>query len=135
MANLHPVPAEWAARAFVDAEGYGARYRRSIDEPEAFWREESARLDWIRPWKTLNRCSFDRQDFGIEWFADGTLNVSANCLDRHLAEHGESVAIIWEGDDPGEQRRDGWLWHRRLESGPRHGRALRRAGSWSPAAD
>ncbi|MDE2303885.1 MAG: acetate--CoA ligase [Sphingomonadales bacterium] len=121
LANLHPVPAEWAARAFVDAEGYGARYRRSIDEPEAFWREESARLDWIRPWKTLNRCSFDRQDFGIEWFADGTLNVAANCLDRHLAEHGESVAILWEGDDPAQQRR---LTYRQL-----HGEVCRMANA------
>jgi acetyl-CoA synthetase len=102
---IHPVPAEWAERAYVDAAGYAEKYRRSLEEPEAFWREESARLDWIRPWSKLSNWSFDEAGFGIEWFADGTLNVSANCLDRHLAEHGDTVAIIWEGDDPAQQRR------------------------------
>ena len=105
MATIHPVPAEWAARAHVDAAGYAEKYRKSIEQPEAFWREETARLDWMRPWSRLNRCSFDEADFGIEWFADGTLNVSANCLDRHLADHGDTTAIIWEGDDPAQQRR------------------------------
>ncbi|HMP55653.1 MAG TPA: acetate--CoA ligase [Novosphingobium sp.] len=105
MATIPPVPAEWAARAHVDKAGYAERYRRSLAEPEAFWREETARLDWIRPWTQLSRCSYDEADFGIEWFADGTLNVSANCLDRHLANHGDDIAIIWEGDDPAQQRK------------------------------
>ncbi len=105
MPTTHPVPAEWRARAYVDAAGYAEKYRHSINAPEAFWREESARIDWIKPWTRLNRCSFERADFGIEWFGDGTLNVSANCLDRHLAEHGDTVAIIWEGDDAARQRR------------------------------
>jgi acetyl-CoA synthetase len=99
------VPAEWAARAYVDAAGYAEKYRASLDAPAAFWREESARIDWIKPWTTVSRCSFDQADFGIEWFGDGTLNVAANCLDRHLADHGETVAIIWEGDDPAQQRK------------------------------
>jgi acetyl-CoA synthetase len=105
MSTIHPVPPEWAARAYVDAEGYAEKYRRSLAEPEAFWREETARLDWIKPWTKLSGSSFDEADFGIEWFADGTLNVSANCLDRHLAERGNVTAIIWEGDDPSQQRR------------------------------
>lgn len=105
MTTTHPVPAEWAARAYVDAQGYADKYRRSIEEPETFWREETARLDWIKPWSQLSKCSYDEADFGIEWFADGTLNVSANCLDRHLASRGDTVAIIWEGDDPSQQRR------------------------------
>jgi acetyl-CoA synthetase len=105
LSNVHPVPAEWASRAYVDAEAYREKYRRSIDDPEAFWREESGRIDWIRPWTRLSDCSFDEADFGIEWFADGTLNVSANCLDRHLAENGDTTAIIWEGDDPAQQRK------------------------------
>ena len=104
MSTIHTVPAEWATRAYVDATGYAEKYRQSLAEPEAFWREESARLDWIKPWTNLNKCSFDETDFGIEWFADGTLNVSANCLDRHLAERGDTAAIIWEGDDPSQQR-------------------------------
>ncbi|MEY2942641.1 MAG: acetate--CoA ligase [Pseudomonadota bacterium] len=105
MSTLHPVPAEWAAKAYVDAAGYAAKYAASVDAPEAFWREETARLDWIKPWSELNRCSFEESDFGIRWFADGTLNVSANCLDRHLAENSDVVAIIWEGDDPSQQRK------------------------------
>ena len=105
MSSIHPVPAFWAQRAYVDAAGYAEKYRRSIAEPEVFWREETARLSWIKPWSELNRCSFDEADFGIRWFADGTLNVSANCLDRHLAERGEQVAIIWEGDDASQQRK------------------------------
>jgi acetyl-CoA synthetase len=105
VATIHPVPDEWAKRAYVDAAGYAEKYRRSLEAPEAFWREESGRIEWIKPWTQLSRCSFDEADFGIEWFADGTLNVSANCLDRHLAEHGDTVAIIWEGDDPAQQRK------------------------------
>ena len=105
MATTHPVPAEWAQRAFINAETYADKYRAALATPEAFWREETARLDWIKPWTKLNRCSFDEADFGIEWFSDGTLNVSANCLDRHLAERGDTVAIIWEGDDSEHQRR------------------------------
>jgi acetyl-CoA synthetase len=96
----YPVPADWASRAYVDAAGYAEKYRRSIEEPEAFWREESGRLDWMKPWTKLSQCSFDEADFNIEWFSDGTLNVAANCLDRHLAERGDQLAIIWEGDDP-----------------------------------
>ncbi len=105
MAQTHPVPAEWAARAYVNADSYAEMYRRSIEEPEAFWREQSDRLDWIKPWTKLSNCSYDEATFGIEWFADGTLNVSQNCLDRHLATRGDTTAIIWEGDDPSQQRK------------------------------
>ncbi len=113
MATIHPVPADWAASAYVNAASYAEKYRRSIEEPEAFWREESARIDWIKPWTRLSRCSYEEADFGIEWFSDGTLNVSANCLDRHLAERGDQVAIIWEGDDSEHQRR---LTYRQLHA-------------------
>ena len=102
--TIHPVPPEWAQRAYVDAAGYAAKYRQSIDDPQAFWREESARIDWIKPWTQLSDSSFDEADFGIAWFADGTLNVAANCLDRHLATRGDTTAIIWEGDDPDQRR-------------------------------
>ncbi len=113
MATTHPVPSEWAARALINAEVYAEKTRAALETPEAFWREESARLDWIKPWSKLGHCSFDEADFGIEWFSDGTLNVSANCLDRHLAERGDQVAIIWEGDDSEHQRR---LTYRQLHA-------------------
>jgi acetyl-CoA synthetase len=127
VSTIHPVPAEWAERAYVDAAGHAEKYRRSLAEPEAFWREESGRLDWIRPWTQLSQWSYDQADFGIEWFADGTLNVAANCLDRHLAEHGDVTAIIWEGDDPAQQRK---LTYRELhEDVCRFANVLKRLGA------
>jgi acetyl-CoA synthetase len=97
---IYPVPEEWARDAAVDADRYATLYRRSIDDPDGFWRDEARRIDWIRPFTTVDESSFHEADFGIRWFADGTLNLSANCLDRHLAERGEAVAILWEPDDP-----------------------------------
>jgi acetyl-CoA synthetase len=127
LSTIHPVPSEWAERAYVDAAGYAEKYRRSLEEPEAFWREETARLDWIKPWTHVSKTSFDEADFGIEWFADGTLNVSANCLDRHLAERGDTIAIIWEGDDPSQQRK---ITYRELhEDVCRFANALKRLGA------
>ena len=126
MSKVHPVPAEWASRAFVNAERYQEMYRRSIEEPEAFWREESARIDWIKPWTKLNECSFNEADFGIKWFEDGTLNVSVNCIDRHLDTRGDELAIIWEGDDPAEYRT---LTYRQLHNAVcRAGNGLRALG-------
>ncbi len=103
-ATVHPVPAAWAERAYVDAAGYGRRYAHSIADPEAFWHAEAARIDWIQPFTRVREASFDAADFGISWFGDGVLNVAANCLDRHLAARGDTPAILWEGDAPGESR-------------------------------
>ncbi len=103
--SIYPVPAAWAARAKVDAEGYARLYRQSLDDPDTFWRREAARIDWMTPFTEVSKWSFDKADFGIRWFADGALNVSANCLDRHLATRGDQVAILWEPDSPGEGRR------------------------------
>ncbi|HSQ96886.1 MAG TPA: acetate--CoA ligase [Croceibacterium sp.] len=97
---VHPVPREWAENALIDAQTYADKYRRSIDDPDGFWREEAQRIDWIKPFSQVKDTSFDEATFGIRWFADGTLNLSANCLDRHLAERGDQTAIIWEPDDP-----------------------------------
>jgi len=102
---VYPVPREWAEKALVDADRYEAMYRESVEDPEGFWRREAQRIDWIRPFTRVKDTSFDRADFGIRWFADGTLNLSANCLDRQLAERGDAVAIIWEPDDPSEPGR------------------------------
>jgi acetyl-CoA synthetase len=103
---LYPVPEQWAGKALVDAGHYAEMYQRSISDPDGFWRDEARRIDWIRPFTTVKETSFHEADFGIRWFGDGTLNLSANCLDRHIAERGDSIAIIWEPDDPnGETRR------------------------------
>jgi acetyl-CoA synthetase len=99
---LYPVPADWAEKALIDSDRYAQMYRESVEDPESFWRREAQRIDWIRPFTTVKEASFHEDDFGISWFADGSLNLSANCLDRHLAERGAATAIIWEPDDPTE---------------------------------
>ena len=98
--TIFPVTAEAAGGAHVDAAAYEAMYRRSVEDPEGFWAEQAGRLDWIRPFTKVKDVSWAKDDLHIRWFEDGTLNASANCLDRHLAERGEQTAIIWEGDDP-----------------------------------
>ena len=105
MSQTYEVPADWAANALIDADRYAEMYRRSIDDPDGFWREEAGRIDWVTPFTVVKDTSFDKADFRINWFADGTLNLSANCLDRHLAERGDVTAIIWEPDDPAEAHR------------------------------
>jgi acetyl-CoA synthetase len=102
--NIYPVPPEFAARAHVDAARYTADYARSVSGPAAFWGEIGRRLDWIRPYSRVKDVSYRLEDFHIRWYEDGTLNVAYNCLDRHLAGRADRVAILWEGDRPGESR-------------------------------
>jgi acetyl-CoA synthetase len=103
---VHPVPHEWAEKALIDRARYEDMYRRSIEDPDAFWREEARRIEWLAPFDTVKDTSFDREDFHIRWFTGGKLNVAANCLDRHQIELGETVAIYWEPDDPAEGHRE-----------------------------
>ncbi|GEO38261.1 acetyl-coenzyme A synthetase [Skermanella aerolata] len=98
-----PPPESVAKSAWVDAAGYARMYEQSIKDPEAFWGEQGKRLDWIRPYTHVKDVSFTG-DVHIRWFYDGTLNVSANCIDRHLADKADQTAIIWEGDNPAESR-------------------------------
>ena len=105
MTTTYAVPSDLADRAIINAERYAEMYARSVADPEAFWREEAKRLEWILPFTSVKNTSFNESDFRISWFEDGVLNVSANCLDRHLATRGGETALIWEGDEPGETRR------------------------------
>ena len=89
------------ANANVNAEQYEAMYAASIADPDAFWGEQGKRLDWIKPYTKVKNTSFDYHDVSIKWFEDGKLNVSANCVDRHLEKRAKQTAIIWESDDPG----------------------------------
>ena len=97
-------PAEHTARAHVDAAGYDAMYAKSVSDPDAFWAEHGKRIDWMKPYTQVSDISYQKPDVHIKWFADGTLNAAANCLDRHLETRGDQTAIIWEGDDPNEAR-------------------------------
>jgi acetyl-CoA synthetase len=101
--HLFPVPDDFAARAWVDNDTYLEMYKASIDDPDAFWGEHGKRIDWIKPYKTVKDVDFN-DDARIRWYADGTLNASVNCIDRHLEKRGDQTAIIWEGDDPADSK-------------------------------
>lgn len=103
--NVFPVDPAFAANAHIDNAKYEAMYEQSINDPEAFWGEQGKRIDWIKPYTRVKNTSFDPHNVSIKWYEDGTLNVSANCLDRHLATRGDQVAIIWEGDNPEEDEK------------------------------
>ena len=104
MNELYPVPEQFATTARTNLKEYEARYQQSIDDPDAFWAEQAKIIDWIKPFTKVKDTNFDRDNFKIEWFADGELNVAANCLDRHLKEHPHKPAIIWEGDHPSRHK-------------------------------
>ncbi|MBF9043145.1 acetate--CoA ligase [Rhodobacterales bacterium HKCCE4037] len=87
----------------IDAAGYEKMYADSIADPEAFWAEQGKRIDWIKPYTKVKDVSYAHDDVHIRWYEDGTLNVSANCIDRHLATRGEQTAIIWEPDSPDDE--------------------------------
>jgi len=91
-----------AATAHIDAETYERMYAESVDDPEGFWGAHGRRLEWIKPYTKVKNTTFAYDDVSIRWFEDGTLNVAANCIDRHLATRGEQTAIIWEPDEPGD---------------------------------
>jgi acetyl-CoA synthetase len=99
------VPKKWKSRAFVDKDEYEKLYRKSVENPDKFWGKEGKRIDWIRPYTRVKNTSFAYPDISIKWFEDGTLNVAANCIDRHLKKRGKQVAIIWEPDDPAQEAR------------------------------
>jgi acetyl-CoA synthetase len=102
--KLYPVPEAFAQTAAVDAAGYGARYARSLDDPQGFWGEEGKRISWITPFSKVKHTSFDAHNVSIKWFEDGATNVAMNCIDRHLPQRASQTAIIWEGDDPNLSR-------------------------------
>ena len=103
--DFFPVSKEWAASALLDRDGREADYQRSINEPASYWLERAKRLDWLTFPSKTDESSFNEADFGVKWFADGVINVSANCIDRHLAERGNQTAIIWEPDSPDAEPR------------------------------
>jgi acetyl-CoA synthetase len=102
--KVHPVLESAKARALVDNETYLKWYKESVDNPDAFWAEHGKRIDWSKPFTKVKNTSFEG-DVSIKWFEDGETNVSYNCLDRHLKDHGDQVAIIWESDDPSLDRK------------------------------
>ena len=104
MSKRYTVPPEYACASRIDGAEYARLYAESVRDPQAFWGAVAQRLDWVSQPSVIRNVSFDPQDLYIRWFEDGTLNVSANCLDRHLAERADKTAIIFEGDDPADSR-------------------------------
>jgi acetyl-CoA synthetase len=100
--KTYPVPEAFAAQANLTPEKYREMYAASIADPEAFWGEQGRRLDWMVPYTQVKDVSWETGDLHVRWYHDGVLNVSANCLDRHLEKRGDKAAMIWEGDAPGE---------------------------------
>ncbi|MEO0496208.1 MAG: acetate--CoA ligase [Pseudomonadota bacterium] len=100
--QVYPVSDELAAKAHIDAAKYREMYERSVNDPDGFWAECGQRVDWIKQPTIIQNSTYQYPDVSIKWYEDGTLNVSANCIDRHLEARGDQVAIIWEGDDPGD---------------------------------
>jgi len=104
--KTYPVAAAVAKRAHIDAKKYRAMYARSVKDPDGFWAEQAKQfVTWSKPWTKVSEWSYDARNLFIKWFIGGKLNVSYNCLDRHLAKRGDQVAIVWEGDDPRNDKR------------------------------
>ncbi|AYY82432.1 MULTISPECIES: acetate--CoA ligase [Proteus] len=103
--NQHHIPANIAEHALINKEQYQKDYELSIKNPEAFWADKGKMIDWIKPYTVVKNTSFDPGHVRIRWFEDGQLNISQNCLDRHLKTRGDQTAIIWEGDSPNESKK------------------------------
>ncbi|MDH5359491.1 MAG: acetate--CoA ligase [Gammaproteobacteria bacterium] len=104
--KVYDVPADFASKANINAAQYEEQYQRSIDDPEGFWAEQAEQnLHWFKKWDTVLDWSYDAKDLHIKWFEGGKLNVAYNCIDRHLESRGDQVAIIWEGDEPTEDKK------------------------------
>ena len=104
--KVYDVPADFASKANINAAQYEEQYKRSIDDPEGFWAEQAEKnLHWFKKWDTVLDWSYDAKDLHIKWFEGGKLNVAYNCIDRHLESRGDQVAIIWEGDEPSEDKK------------------------------
>jgi acetyl-CoA synthetase len=103
--KIYDVSAAWAKRAFIDDAKYKEMYARSIKDPNGFWSEQAKRIDWSKPFTKVKNTSYNPKNVSIKWFEDGKLNVAYNCVDRHLAKRGEQTAIIWEGDDPKDDKK------------------------------
>ena len=103
--KMYDVPADWKKRAFIDEAKYQKMYARSIKDPNGFWGDEAKRIDWIKKPSKVKNTTYNSHNVSIKWFEDGTLNASYNCVDRHLAKRGDQTAIIWEGDDPKDDKK------------------------------
>jgi acetyl-CoA synthetase len=102
--ELFKVSDEWSSGALIDSHKYKEWYQNSFDNNEEFWKEHGRRIDWVKPYSKVKNVDYHKNDFCIKWYEDGSLNASSNCIDRHLKERADQVAIIWEGDNPHDSK-------------------------------
>ena len=100
MSDIYKMPENFASEALVDKEKYIQMYNESIKDPVSFWEKHAKRLNWIKNFSRVKDVSYDKNNLFIKWFDDGTLNVTANCIDRHLKDKADKIALLWQGDDP-----------------------------------
>ena len=103
--NIFRIKKEWLKNALVDKADYEKKYNDSINNNVSFWKKEGKRINWIKNYENIKDVKYSSDDVHIKWFYDGTLNASYNCIDRHVKTRGDQVAIIWEGDEPGNVRK------------------------------
>ena len=103
--KIYKTKSEWIKKALVTKNLYEKKYNQSLKENDSFWRKEGKRISWIKPYSKIKDVKYSKSDVHIKWFYDGTLNASANCIDRHLKNNKDKTAIIWVGDDPKVQKK------------------------------
>ncbi len=103
--KIYDVPADWAKRAWLDDAKYKDMYAASIKDPDKFWGEQAKRITWSKPFTKVKNTSYAPGNVSIKWFEDGKLNACFNCVDRHVEKRGDQTAIIWEGDDPKDDKK------------------------------
>ena len=103
--NLIKNKSDWQKKALVNKKQYEKKYNDSVKHNEDFWKKEGKRINWIKPYTKIKDVKYSKTDVNIKWYYDGTLNASANCIDRHLKKNKDKTAIIWVGDDPKVQKK------------------------------
>ena len=101
---IFKVPKKWSKNAYVNKSQYEKKYKLSIKDNEGFWKKEGKRINWIKPYTKIKDIKYSKTEVRIKWYYDGTLNASANCIDRHLKDKKNKTAIIWVGDDPKDSK-------------------------------
>ena len=104
--KIYKVKSEWLKKALVSKNVYEKKYSHSLKDNDGFWRKEGKRITWIKPYTKIKDVKYSNSDVNIKWFYDGTLNASANCIDRHLKNNKDKTAIMWVGDDPRSQKKN-----------------------------
>ena len=103
--TIYKVKTDWVKKSSINKSEYEKKYKQSLKDNDSFWKKEGKRITWIKPYSKIKDVKYSKSDVHIKWYYDGTLNASANCIDRHLKKNKDKTAIIWVGDDPKIQKK------------------------------